>query len=71
MNANPNPSPPQPPRPELRKYQAGVFLIILSLGIGGLGIIFDQNSFYIVSAFLLITGVVFQFDKDRPKGRIW
>jgi hypothetical protein len=71
MSANPNPSGPQPPRPELRKYQAGVFLIILSLGIAALGLIFDQSSFYIVSAFLLITGVVFQFDKDRPKGRIW
>ncbi len=60
-----------PKRRELQKYQAGVFLIILSLVLFALGLFFRQFNFHIMGVFLLGAGIVFQFDKNRPKGRIW
>jgi membrane-bound ClpP family serine protease len=68
----PHPPPePSPKRRELQKYQAGVFLIVLSLVLFVLGLTFGQIYFFIIWAFLFVTGIVFQFDKNRPPGRWW
>ncbi len=71
MNDSRNENKSTPKRRELQKYQAGVFLIILSMVLFALGLFLRQVNFHIMAVFLLGAGIVFQFDKNRPKGRIW
>lgn len=71
MNDPRNENEGTPKRRELQKYQAGVFLIILSMVLFALGLFFRQVNFHIMGLFLLGAGIVFQFDKNRPKGQIW
>lgn len=67
MSAANNSTKEKPPRYELKKYQAGYFLIALAAFLGALS--WEMDSWKLAVSALIIggTGVVFQFDKERYK----
>ncbi|MCD8482929.1 MAG: hypothetical protein LR015_09865 [Verrucomicrobia bacterium] len=55
----------KPPRYELKKYQAGYFLIALGIFLGVFGWAIASWKLAVSALIIGGTGVVFQFDKER------
>ncbi|TVR55429.1 MAG: hypothetical protein EA425_00700 [Puniceicoccaceae bacterium] len=53
------------PRPELKKHQAGWFLIVLGPLVGLMALLFSHPPLAVVGLVLLVTGLVFQLGKGR------
>lgn len=63
--------PPTPPgrRYELKKYQAGYGLLALGVVVLVVGFFLSSYEMMTVAGVLLLTGAIFQFDKERPRRR--
>lgn len=65
MSTQPKEKADKPPRYELKKYQAGYFLIALAGFLGALSWAMDSWKLAVSAAIIGGTGLVFQFDKER------
>lgn len=64
--ANDRKSRPKPRFRQMKKHEAGYFLIALGLALLLLGFLFNQYQFFVIGAILAGTGIVFQFGKSPP-----
>lgn len=57
---------PKPRFRQMKKHEAGYFLIALGLILLFLGFLLDQYQFYVIGGILAGTGIVFQFGRSGP-----